>query len=523
MIRLTPMTADAIGRGAQLCDSRSLLAERFVFFKEQMNEARQIALDTYVDGGLPRLRAMRDGWQADLENPRAKDKERAAAYLDATKPMADRTAEPKAAVQFSARWLGLLTNGLGLKSDDLLYAQLQSRLMVNMAGGVIENAGLFLDRFSGLPVIPGSAVKGCARRMAIEDLRQAAEDEKPVGELAALLADIARVFGWGEQDWKTREEGVKGVKEEHGESDEELEARREEVWKQKRSDFAFACGGRWPEVRGEARTRLQAAPRDFGGVVSFLPAWPVKVSAENLLTGIPPELGKLELDVLTCHHRKYYERKDSAYAAAPDTEEPNPVLFPAVAAGHVFIFAVRPLHSHRAASSQPDKTLGEIAREWLRRGLGTFGLGAKTAAGYGWFDASPEFNAALREQEKLKAEEEVKRQQIQQEAEDAKARIAAEQAAIAAKRASLSPESAWQQKFQALRESDRRAIINQFAFDDAKFWPAKSELADEAIQVSLLHFLLKVEPDFLAADRANPKSKLAKALAGLIRKYPSLA
>ena len=40
-----------------------------------------------------------------------------------------------------------------------LFAQLQARLMVNMAGGVMENAGLCLDRF-GLPYIPGSAVKG---------------------------------------------------------------------------------------------------------------------------------------------------------------------------------------------------------------------------------------------------------------------------------------------------------------------------------------------------------------------------
>ena len=53
----------------------------------------------------------------------------------------------------------------------LLHARLQSRLMVNMAGGVMENAGLCLDRF-GLPLIPGSAVKGCARRTALAALRE---------------------------------------------------------------------------------------------------------------------------------------------------------------------------------------------------------------------------------------------------------------------------------------------------------------------------------------------------------------
>ena len=315
MIRLIVATANSIGQGAQACESRSLLAERFVFFKERMNEARQIALDTFVEGGLKRLKTMRDGWEKQCQSPKPKDREEAENALAATKALSERKEEPQPYRPFADRWLSLLTDGLRLKSEELLYAQLQSRLMVNMAGGVMENAGLLLDRFSGLPVIPGSAVKGCARRMAIEDLRHAAEDKNPAGELAALLADIARVFGWGEQDWKTREGVLNGVKERNGETDEDLEARQQKLWEDKRSDFAFACGDRWPEVRGEARRRLQDAPKEFAGAVSFLPAWPANVSAENLPAGTPPELGKLELDVLTCHHRKYYERKDPDYEA----------------------------------------------------------------------------------------------------------------------------------------------------------------------------------------------------------------
>lgn len=522
MIRLTAKTATAIGQGAQGCDSRSLLAERFVFFQERMNEARQIACDTFVDGGLKRLRAMREGWQKQSQSPKQMEREEAESGLAATQALSERKEEPQPCRAFADRWSEFLRQGLLLKTDELLFAQLQSRLMVNMAGGVVENAGLFLDRFSGLPVIPGSAVKGCARRMAIEELRQATDDKKPTGEIAALLADIASAFGWGAQDWQTREQVLRNVTPRRDEDDASFEQRCQTIWEERRSDFAFACGDRWPELRGEARKRLQEAPNDFAGAVSFLPAWPVKVKAENLPAGAPPELGKLELDILTCHHPKYYERKDP-YASAPDTEEPKPVVFPAVAAGHVFVFAVRPLRRDEPTFSQPKKGLVEIAREWLRDGLGTCGLGAKTAAGYGWFEAPPEFNASLREQEKLKADEELKRRRAENEAEEARARLVAEQAAVVAKRATLAPDSTWQQKFLALRETDRRAIINQFAFDDARFWPTKGELADETIQFSLLHFLLKVEPDFLATDRANRKSKLAKALAGLARKYPSLA
>src|ERR1035437_2733694 len=69
-------------------------------------------------------------------------------------------------------WLG--NSGLLLKPEELLLAELQSRLMINMAGGVMENAGLCMDRF-GVPYIPGSAVKGCARRMAIQSLLESRE------------------------------------------------------------------------------------------------------------------------------------------------------------------------------------------------------------------------------------------------------------------------------------------------------------------------------------------------------------
>ena len=60
--------------------------------------------------------------------------------------------------------------GQNPESEHLLFARLQSRLMVNMAGGVFENGGICLDHTSGVPFIPGSAVKGCARRMAIQEL-----------------------------------------------------------------------------------------------------------------------------------------------------------------------------------------------------------------------------------------------------------------------------------------------------------------------------------------------------------------
>jgi hypothetical protein len=260
--------------------------------------------------------------------------------------------------------------------------------------------------------------------------------------------------------------------------------------------------------------------KDFGhfaGAVSFLPAFPCRV---------PPK--DLELDILTCHHPHYYSQsKDRSgrllMPVALDVEEPNPVVFPAVAPGTIFEFALLPLRGERNSVAQPGKTLCDIARDHLRQGLEIFGLGAKTAAGYGWFEASEEFMGRFLAEQQMQAEAETQRLKQEREAAEAKAREQAEKDEKERRRASLTPDGSWMAQFKSYTEAKRREVINKFAYDDEKWWPTQGELADERIQFSLLHFLVDVEPEFLAADRANSKSKTAKALTGLKRKFPMAA
>jgi hypothetical protein len=175
----------------------------------------------------------------------------------------------------------------------------------------------------------------------------------------------------------------------------------------------------WPTIRAQALALLGGDVRngdscgaardprikDFAGSISFLPAYPVDLGKTGQMVGLPvsvPELAKLELDVVTVHHKQYYnepaEPKDvphshskwqnwkrdhdewqAKWSTAPDIEDPVPNVFPAVAAGLVFAFAVLPLRN------SPTNLL-TTARIWLATGLSTFGLGAKTNAGYGWFE-----------------------------------------------------------------------------------------------------------------------------------------
>lgn len=362
-------TTKALGDRAQRCDSRSLFLDRF-------------AEPTAKDLGDKHPR--RDWFTALLGKP-------------ATPGVSTAKCHWLTAPPFS-------------QNATLLYAQLQSRLMLNMAGGVMENAGLCLDRF-GLPYIPGSAVKGCARRAALAALHEWCESNQkpgaadadrdnplkhacaPFDTAADMLTAIAHVFGWCEQDWKPNADFFWAA---NG---------KNEILSEATHELASAFG--WSIDEKHQHTPWKSL-RNFAGSISFLPAYPVDLGKTPKLEGLPleaPQLGKLELDVVTCHHRDYYDGK---LPIATDTEDPVPVVFPAVAPGHVFLFALAPLRG-------ADAPLVRHARAWLATGLSVFGLGAKTNAGYGWFEASDAIDIAVRQMIAQQAERERAEEQRQAE------------------------------------------------------------------------------------------------------------
>jgi len=78
------------------------------------------------------------------------------------------------------------------KDAVMFSAKLGARLIINQAGGVLENAGLCLHRHYGDPYIPGSAVKGIARHAAWCEWR----DEQDDGKKQQIAQRIVRVFGY---------------------------------------------------------------------------------------------------------------------------------------------------------------------------------------------------------------------------------------------------------------------------------------------------------------------------------------
>ncbi|MCL5099190.1 MAG: type III-B CRISPR module RAMP protein Cmr6 [Candidatus Omnitrophica bacterium] len=521
-------TRAVLGQNAEKCESRSLFVDRFA-------------------------------------NPNAKEEERKTWFKDADKrrPEIHR-------LQSWAQFLGSLIQG----QSRLLFAQLKSRLMVNMAGGVMENAGLCLDRF-GLPYVPGSAVKGCARRMALAALHDWCEiGSKPVGAgnpgagscapfatRSEMLAAIARVFGWSEQDWKLRND-----------------FRSDEAWEKKRSDFAWACGDSlWQSMRNEALRTLQnggnhpvisgSAPsgsinccsdsqsttstskrvmvRDYAGTVSFLPAYPLDLNQTGRLDGLSLEIqaiGKLELDIVTVHHKKYYAGPGNGnnsssssvwqrdWGNAPDIEEPVPNVFPAVAAGHVFVFAVVPMRRviggqvsdvpvqaisggqsdatrlanlEAPTNGRPEVCPTALAHCWLAEGLQIFGLGAKTNAGYGWFDCRNEVQIAIQDalanaQQKRQQEQRRHENELRRKAEEEIRRRNAENERIAT--ANMTLEQKTDYEFAQLNDERFRGRLESFT---------KRELSEQQAIVRALR---------LPSEQAGSRRKFWEDLKNKARK-----
>jgi CRISPR-associated protein Cmr6 len=383
----------------------------------------------------------------------------------------DRFADPEASDQTNPtrkEWFYSLTNRRAerppvapwLPEDSvLLYGRLMARLVVDLANGVMENANVKLDRY-GLPIVPGTAVKGCARRMALQALHDwiEANTERPASEDACgpccdgfvnpaqMLAAIARIFGWTPEDWKGEQ--------------------RDGRYK---SDFAWATGGRTDILNAARAKALDRIHENFAGSIAFL-------------AGSPNRDPGLELDVVTPHHTKFYQ-DERGYEGAPDTEDPVPVYFPAVkpqGKKEYFSFPLIPLR----LALEGDVT---YAKRWLASGLELFGLGSKTNAGYGWFDASE----AL--QESVQSDQETARK-----AEADRKRQAAEQTRLKA-------------------EADE-ARLKKEKQDAATEGMSEDEKADYLLaQLTPTQFEAKVKSFFKESKRGGPSDSEKKAIVRALR------
>ncbi|MCL1489787.1 MAG: type III-B CRISPR module RAMP protein Cmr6 [Pseudanabaena sp. Salubria-1] len=174
------------------------------------------------------------------------------------------------------------------------------RMVVGLGQSSILETAMTLDRVTGIPIIPASALKGLAASYAMLSVLETTQ--------------------------------------------------REQAEKDENSDFANIFG-----------------TQDKAGKVIFLDA-------------VPTEAPTLEPDIMNCHYPDYYGGKTPN---PTPYQSPNPVYFLTLGRNSKFAFALA-----GRDSSNNTAVLVRQAENWLKTGLQELGIGAKTAAGYGYLEVS---------------------------------------------------------------------------------------------------------------------------------------
>jgi len=249
---------------------------------------------------------------------------------------------------FRRRWEAMLTErrqrGEAVEQFRLRAA---SRVVVGLGAESVLETGLRLHRVYGFPIIPGSALKGLARAVALQQLA-AAFGVPVLSPSAAGLSSPTPL---------QRLEAYVGEPESE---------RRRQRFSALRQDPALASAPLQRLDFPGAEERVQPLRMVFGttgaaGRVVFFDAIPADPNRLNL-----------DRDVMNPHYSEYYTGR----SAPADYLNPTPVSFLAIAPGSLFLFAV----------AAPEAALARQARDWLETGLREWGIGAKTAAGYGLWE-----------------------------------------------------------------------------------------------------------------------------------------
>lgn len=244
---------------------------------------------------------------------------------------------------------------------------LQSPLVVGLGGKNPLEFGITLHHVTGLPYIPGSALKGVTRAYTL--LLIAEQLQIPVLQGPAFLRMKER-----KPPKETPLEALDTLL-----SVVELQSQQEAL-------AALNKALRDPDL-GDQRLEKQFSLEeivDRSDATQFRTMFGSTESSGQIVFGdgvvkVLPKDGTLfRVDVMTPHFPKYYGSEGGA--SPSDDDSPNPVLFLTVATGTAFGFAV---------CGRSDSVADDVssAMNLLREALDIMGIGAKTAAGYGVFQS----------------------------------------------------------------------------------------------------------------------------------------
>lgn len=244
------------------------------------------------------------------------------------------------------------------------------RVLVGFGGKGALDFGLTLSFMTGLPTIPGSALKGMTRAYGLltiaANMAEAREVKSPLvmpaqGNSDPMLEQLDTVLASSDRNAKALRSALGELSRHFNLTPDALVDALEQ----------YADANLYRAAFGS---------QEAGGACVFYDA----VVAPGPAQGHRP---LYEVDVMTPHFKDYYDDVNGVrptYQRPPhDGQNPVPITFLTVAARTRFAFAVglrQPLRADPFAQVARNRTV-----EWLRSALHELGVGAKTAAGYGVF------------------------------------------------------------------------------------------------------------------------------------------
>lgn len=224
--------------------------------------------------------------------------------------------------------------------DRLAELKLSSRLLLGHGNSSAVGIGLTVHHTWGVPVIPGSALKGLVAHYV--DATYGPTDPNP--------------RPWDQQGEERMRAGYQGVSWRGG-----------RIERGPGAIYRALLGA--PDAREDDAMRERELPAGASaGLVTFHDA----LYVPDIIAGNQP----FAADVLTVHQKGYYE--SSGKSAPNDYDSPNPVAF----------LTVRPKTCLLLALSGPSEWT-ELAGQLLKDALQNWGVGGKTSAGYGFGTVGP--------------------------------------------------------------------------------------------------------------------------------------
>jgi len=234
-----------------------------------------------------------------------------------------------------------------------LSLTLSWRLVVGLGAASVYETSMTLHHIYGIPYLPGSAIKGVTRSYRILCMAKKLE-HADYYERIALLEKFLEKFDLVEKNVFPKWEEVKELKVSSPQD------------KNKKVEFSEQFYKSLEAKQVELREfQLIFGTQNKQGCIIFFDSF--------------PEHFEIKYDIMNPHYGPYYtEKKPPA-----DYYNPTPIFFLALEnARFTFYLGVK----NRLISSEEKENLLNSTKEWLRDALTSYGIGAKTALGYGLFE-----------------------------------------------------------------------------------------------------------------------------------------